>query len=70
MYAPETKPSVSDATIKTLGKKAVEQCQWKMWSSPLVYARTKAQDSESGSDTNNLFTIEALVVSPGSGKFS
>ena len=65
-YVPKTGASVLDAATKVVGKKAVEQCHWKIWKSSGMHA--KIEPLEPFNTCNDIFTIEALLPRPDCGK--
>lgn len=65
-YAPKPGASVQDAATKVVSKKIIEQCHWQIWNSRERDAEGGV--SEAGTDLSDVFTIEALLATPGCGK--
>lgn len=65
-YAPKAGGSVQDAATKVVGKKVIEQCQWKIWNS---HERSPQNEvSEALAESDDTFIIEALLANPACGR--
>lgn len=63
IYAPANGDTVLDAAIKIAGKRLVDQCQWKVWTSPTKDNGRNAPDENSEEGYGEKYVIEALVPS-------
>ena len=55
MYAPKPEAGIVDAATKLIGKKVIEQCQWKLWSS---------SNAGCPGDDEAVYSFEGLLPKP------
>lgn len=63
MYAPASGDTALDAAIKIVGSRVVDQCQWKVWTSP-VEDTSSTIEVETNEKCGRFYQIEALIPSP------
>lgn len=62
-YVPTRQPTASDVAVKIVGKKVVNQCQWKFWNSNL---NENPSDPELENDEAS-YKFEAILPTPSCG---